>query len=95
LYWLHTHTEDGVIHIEAPQLRSFTLGNFLDIWKTQFSSLGYPSELGMTEGWQGFVDGKLFSDDYRAIPLQVHTLVALAYHSPGIQPDMTFNWNGL
>ena len=26
IYWLHTHTPDGIIHIEAPLDRSFTLG---------------------------------------------------------------------
>src|SRR5690242_4966189 len=25
LYWVHTHTPDGVIHIESPANRSFTL----------------------------------------------------------------------
>ncbi|TMD69279.1 MAG: hypothetical protein E6I97_21670 [Chloroflexi bacterium] len=95
LCWLHTHTSDGVIHVEAPQVRSFTLGDFLDIWKTQFASLGYPNKLDMSEGWQAYVDGKPFSGDFRTIPLQAHTLVTLAYHSLGIQPDSTFNWNGL
>lgn len=95
LYWLHKHTSDGVIHMEPPQVRSFTLGNFLDIWRTQFASLGYPNELDMTERWQIYVNGQLFSGDFRTIPFQAHTLVTLAYHSPGIQPDSTFNWNGL
>ncbi|MEO7998506.1 MAG: hypothetical protein ABI852_13735, partial [Gemmatimonadaceae bacterium] len=27
LYWLHTHTPDGIVHIEAPLNRSFTLGD--------------------------------------------------------------------
>ena len=49
----------------------------------------------MSEGWQAYVDGKPFSGDFRTIPLQAHTLVTLAYHSLGIQPDSTFNWNGL
>src|SRR5687767_13373121 len=33
LYWLHTHATNGVIHVEAPQTREFTLGQFLDIWQ--------------------------------------------------------------
>ncbi len=41
LYWLHTHANDGVIHIEAR-----------------------------------------------------HTLITLAYNSPGVQPDTTYPWNG-
>jgi hypothetical protein len=30
-YWLHTHDESGKIHIEAPMLRDFTLGQLFDI----------------------------------------------------------------
>ena len=33
LYWLHTHDETGVIHIESPVERDFTLGQFFDVWK--------------------------------------------------------------
>ena len=32
-YWLHTHDQSGIIHIESPIHRAFTLGNFFDIWK--------------------------------------------------------------
>jgi hypothetical protein len=30
-YWLHTHDESGVVHIESPVTRNFTLGQFFDI----------------------------------------------------------------
>ncbi|MGB7881908.1 MAG: hypothetical protein WBL44_04230, partial [Nitrososphaeraceae archaeon] len=32
LYWLHTHDDSGIIHIESPEKRQFTIGNFIDIW---------------------------------------------------------------
>ena len=32
IYWVHTHTPDGIIHIEAPLNRSFTLGDFFAVW---------------------------------------------------------------
>ena len=32
LYWLHTHTGDGLIHDEVPMHKFFTLGNFFDVW---------------------------------------------------------------
>lgn len=32
LYWVHTHSSDGLIHNESPNHRVFTLGNFFDIW---------------------------------------------------------------
>jgi hypothetical protein len=95
LYWLHTHTSDGIIHIEAPAGHSFTLGNFLDIWGKHFPQLGYPAELDQASGWQVYVDGKPYSGNLRSIPLQSHTLITLAYNSPGVKPDTNFDWNGL
>jgi hypothetical protein len=29
---LHTHTADGMIHVESTAVRNYTLGEFLDIW---------------------------------------------------------------
>jgi hypothetical protein len=37
-YWMHTHTEDGVIHIESPVRRSFTLGDFFAVWQEPLSA---------------------------------------------------------
>ena len=31
-YWLHTHAADGIIHIESPVQRTYTLGEFFDEW---------------------------------------------------------------
>jgi len=95
LYWLHTHDDSGVIHIEAPEGVSATFGNFLDIWGQRFQQVGYPSQLSDATGWQVYVNGKPFRGNFHTIPLQSHTLITLAYHSPGIQPDTTYTWNGL
>src|SRR5579872_6034766 len=32
IYWMHTHDTTGVIHVESPSEKQYTLGNFLDIW---------------------------------------------------------------
>jgi len=95
LYWLHTHTSDGVIHIEAPNGFSITLKNFLDIWGKRFPQLNYPSQLSDPSGWQVYVNGKPYTGNFQTIPLQSHTLITLAYNSPGVKPDTTFDWNGL
>lgn len=29
---LHTHTADGMLHVESTMIRNYTLGEFLDIW---------------------------------------------------------------
>jgi len=45
-YWMHTHTEDGVIHIESPVRRSFTLGDFFAVWQEPLSA----SQVGPQQG---------------------------------------------
>ena len=55
-YWLHTHTSDGVIHIEFPKQGSPTLGNFLDIWEQHFQQLGFHNELASSADWMACVD---------------------------------------
>ena len=94
-YWLHTHDTTGVIHIESPTQKDYTLGNFFDEWSANFSSLGYPSQLALTTGWQIWIDGKLHSGNFRNIPLTAHELITMAYNSPGVKPDTTYAWNGL
>ncbi len=42
-YWLHTHTTDGIIHMEAPHAMTFTLGQFMDIWQKTNKDAQSPS----------------------------------------------------
>ncbi|HEX3455208.1 MAG TPA: hypothetical protein VHS03_11320, partial [Gaiellaceae bacterium] len=35
---LHTHDVTGIIHVESPTIRTFTLGEFFDVWGLRFSS---------------------------------------------------------
>src|SRR5947209_789939 len=37
IYWLHTHDESGVLHVESPDSRVFTLGNFFAVWHQPLS----------------------------------------------------------
>lgn len=34
---IHTHSSDGVIHVESPVQKDFTLGDFFAVWKKDFS----------------------------------------------------------
>lgn len=64
---LHTHDSSGLIHIESNTVRTYTLGEFLGIWK------------GVnTEGKNviASVDGKPVSD-FRNIPLNDKTKIVL------------------
>jgi hypothetical protein len=38
VYWLHTHDENGIIHIESPIKKDFTPGQFFDLWKRKLNN---------------------------------------------------------
>lgn len=94
-YWLHTHDVTGVIHIEAPQQGTYTLGTFFHLWDQRFSQLGYPQQLNQTAGWKVYVNGKPYNGDFHNIALSPHMLITMAYNTPNAQPDTVYNWNGL
>jgi hypothetical protein len=73
-YWLHTHDETGLIHIESPQQRTFTLGNLFDIWHQPLS----PAQVGPAAGEVGvLVNNHPVGGDPRAIPLGAHDVIQL------------------
>lgn len=92
-YWLHVHQQNpGVIHIEAPTTEPFTLGQFLDEWDQQFNSLGFPTELTLSQGWTAWVNGTPYHGDFRSVALDEHALITIAYNSPNVKPDKVYNW---
>jgi hypothetical protein len=73
-YWLHTHDESGIIHIESPQQRGFTLGNFFDIWHQPLSA----SQVGPATGTvTAFLNGGKFTGNPRNLPLSAHAVLQL------------------
>lgn len=91
-YWLHVHNTDGIIHIEAPTTQNFTLGQFIDEWNQGFSSLGFPTQLLLADGWTVWVNGVKYNGKLTSVPLTSHALVTIAYNSPNAKADKTFSW---
>lgn len=95
-YWLHTHDASGVIHIESPTTKLYTLSDFFDIWQQKFSSSGsFPTQLASSAGWVIYVNGKQVNTDFNHLLLHAHDLITIGYNSPGIKPDTTYAWQGL
>ena len=89
IYWLHTHAPDGVIHVESPTQRIYTLGDFFDEWHQPLSA----SQVGDVKGKvSAIVDGKPWTKSIRAIPLDPHQVIQLNVGSP--VPFETVNWSG-
>jgi hypothetical protein len=57
---LHTHDTSGIIHVESPTVRSFTLGEFFDVWGVRLTRTcigGYCTQGDKT--LRVYVDGQL------------------------------------
>jgi hypothetical protein len=90
--WLHTHAADGIIHIESPVERTYTLGNFFDIWHQPLDL----RQVGPAKGRvTALVDGKVWKGNPRTIPLDAHTQIQLDAGRPLVAPTSISNWNHL
>jgi len=73
-YWIHTHTEDGILHVESPIRRSFTLGDFFAIWQQPLS----PTQMGPVQGTIiAYVNGMRVDTNPAEIRLLSHERIQL------------------
>lgn len=83
---LHTHDDTGVIHIESPVVRDFTLGQFFAEW--QQSLTGNPA--GPTTV---YVAGKPYTGDPAALVLRAHQEVAVVYGTPPAKIPVDYSFD--
>src|SRR6266702_3234151 len=90
-YWLHTHAADGIVHIESPVRRTYTLGDFFDEWG---QPLG-PNRLGPATGRVvAIYNGQRYQGNPRDIPLNAHAQIQLEVGTPRVAPQtITFPGN--
>ena len=89
-YWLHTHASDGVIHIESPSVRVYTLGNFFDEWNQPLSRTEVAAAKGTVTA---FLNDKPWTQSPTAIPLLPHASIQLDVGSPVVPPH-EISWAG-
>jgi hypothetical protein len=82
--WLHTHAADGLVHIESPVKRTYTLGDFFDIWGQPLSR----HRVGRAQGHvTALLNGHVFTGNPRQIPLLAHAQIELEVDHPIVAPD--------
>jgi hypothetical protein len=77
---LHTHDSSGVIHVESPLVRAYTLGQFFAVWGVRFS----PTCLGgycttPTRRLRVYVNGQPYQADPTTLALAPHQEILVAY----------------
>jgi hypothetical protein len=86
IYWMHTHDGSGIIHIESPIKRDFTLGQFFDLLKMKVSN---PKVFDNTFNGKDNVPSVSINGskvpsttNYRDIKLSPHQEIVLVYGTP-------------
>jgi hypothetical protein len=84
---LHTHDATGIMHVEAEQVRSFSLGQFFAVWGLRLDGncIGSLCESGGKQ-LRAWVNGTPVPGDPTRIVLDEHQEIVLAYGTAAQQP---------
>src|SRR6476619_7075254 len=77
---LHTHDASGIVHVESPDVRTFTLGDLFDVWGVRLTRrcLGGYCARG-AERLRVYVDGRQVAGEPRTLPLAAHAEIVVAF----------------
>jgi hypothetical protein len=76
---IHTHDASGIIHVESPIVREFTLGEFFDVWGVRFDGhcVGGACD-GSGRVLSVYRNGQPVTGDPRSIVLDAHEEIVVA-----------------
>lgn len=82
---LHTHDLSGIVHVEAPQKKDFTLGGFFAEWGLRLDSTCAGGYCRPAAEWAVFVGGKPFEGNPADIVFEDKQQIALVIGTPPAQ----------
>ena len=103
-YWLHMHAgEPGIIHVESPLDRPFTLGEFFGVWSmwagekelldaTHVSTISLRSDQKLLVYVDSGDGPQVYTGDPGAIVLKGHEVITLEITPPAVNPPPAFDW---
>jgi hypothetical protein len=97
-YWLHTHAEDGIIHVESPSTaETFTLGQFFAEWGIPLSSTQVGPVTGKLTVFFTAPGRKvgIYKGDPANLPLGSHYQIQIDVGTPIVKPVNISNWGAL
>jgi hypothetical protein len=97
---LHTHTSDGLLHVESSQIRDFTLGEFFDVWGVFLSETCIGAHCPQGQGQEElivFQDGVRVDGSIRDVVLDDQSVIVVTFGTPDQLPDPlpTFDFSSI
>jgi len=84
--WLHTHDTSGIIHIEADDNRTFTLGDFFAVWRQPLGQTVIDGDrAGSSESIQATLNQQPYTGAPETIALREHEDIVLQLGPPFLQ----------
>ncbi len=90
MYWLHTRAADGMIEVQSPVARSYTLGDLFQVWNQPLSSYRVAGSSGTVTAT---VNGRPWHGNPAKIPLKEHADIQLALGTP-VPAQQPVSWVG-
>jgi hypothetical protein len=93
---LHTHDTSGVMHVESPTKRQFTLGDFFGVWGVRLTDKCVGGYCRPKAPWRLYVNGLNQPGNPADLPLKAHQEIALVIGTkrPKTIPSQ-YNFGGL
>jgi hypothetical protein len=92
---LHTHDASGILHIESPTKRSFSLGEFFGVWGVRLSSTCVGGYCRPKTLWRMYVNGTQYAGDPSRLILKRHQEIAIVIGKPPKKIPSTYAFGGL
>ena len=90
MYWLHTRAADGLVEVQAPVARHFTLGDLFAVWNQPLGRARVAASRGPVTAT---VNGRRWHGNPTSIPLTEHAAIQLSVGEP-VPPPQSVDWIG-
>jgi hypothetical protein len=86
---IHTHDASGIVHIESPDTRTYTVGQFFDVWGVRLTAtcLGTDYCNSGNKLVRVYYDGKLYTKDPTGIVFSQHHDIVVTYGTKAQLPN--------
>ena len=84
---LHTHDSSGVIHVESPTVRTYTLGELFAVWGSGSPPAASAATAPAGRRLRVYVNGRAYQGDPAALVLAPHQELVVAFGTAAQLPS--------